>query len=551
MELDHVEAFLAIARSGGFARGSAVLHLSQPATSRRIKLLEAELGAPLFERLGRGAILTEAGHAFLPHAQALVASMRDGVAAVNAVRGTGQGAVTLALVGTLASSSLTVRLRQLCQQHPGLDLRLRTALSAEVSALVLRGDAALGLRYGADPDPGLMSVIIHHERMVPVCPPGHPLAAGESDLGAFAGQRWLAFPAHPGTGGGDPYSALQLLLAAHGLGDAEILPIDSLTAQKRMVEAGFGLAIVQESSIEEELRTGTLCTIDAPALTATIPVALIRRRNAFQTGAARALTAALTDWPREPTPAGLGRLAGGGERACLDRLGHRGGPAGDAELGAGAQQVRLHGGLAEVKPPRDLRVGEPARDQPENLRFPGAELLRPGRGGLGAHPAHQAAGHRGREHGLAPGRGPHPVGEHRPGRVLQQVPGRAGLDRAQDVGVGVIRGQHHDRGTGQVPDGFHPIAARHPQVHEDDVRTQPPGERHRLRTGRRLADHLDVRLGRQHAPQALADDRVVVGQQDPDHAGTIALTRVPAPGALSTVSVPPASLTRVRIPSSP
>ena len=51
MELDHVEAFLAIARSGGFARGSAVLHLSQPATSRRIKLLETELGAPLFDRL--------------------------------------------------------------------------------------------------------------------------------------------------------------------------------------------------------------------------------------------------------------------------------------------------------------------------------------------------------------------------------------------------------------------------------------------------------------------------------------------------------------------
>lgn len=296
MELDHVEAFLAIARAGGFGRGSAALHLSQPATSRRIKLLEAELGAPLFDRLGRGATLTEAGQAFLPHAQALLASMRDGIEAVNAVRGTPAGAITLALVGTLASGSLTARLRRLCQEHPGLDLRLRTALSAEVSAVVLRGDAALGLRYRADPDPGLVSVIIRHERLVPVCPPGHPLASGGTDLAALAGQRWLAFPGRAGEGG-DPYAALQQLLAAHGLGDAEILPIDSLTAQKRMVEAGFGLAIVPESSLDEELRTGTLCTIDAPALTASIPVALIRRRNAFQTAAARALTAALTDWP--------------------------------------------------------------------------------------------------------------------------------------------------------------------------------------------------------------------------------------------------------------
>jgi DNA-binding transcriptional LysR family regulator len=303
MELDHVEAFLAIARSGGFTRGSAALHLSQPATSRRIKLLEAELGAPLFERLGRGVTLTEAGRAFLPHAQALLASMRDAIDAVNAVRGTAHGTVTLALVGTLASSSLTARLSRLCRSHPGLDLRLQTALSAEVSALVLRGDAALGLRYFTDPDPGLVSVIIHQERLVPVCPPESPLAAGGADLAAgLAGQRWLAFAPRPGAPG-DPYVvALQQLLAAYGLGAAEILPIDSLTAQKRMAEAGFGLAILPESSLDEELRTGTLCAIDAPALTATIPVVLIRRRNAFQTGAAQALTAALTDWPNKSGP---------------------------------------------------------------------------------------------------------------------------------------------------------------------------------------------------------------------------------------------------------
>src|SRR5215469_5595998 len=138
MELDHVEAFLAVARSGGFARGSAALHLSQPATSRRIQLLEAELGAPLFDRLGRGVTLTEAGRAFLPHAQAILASMQDGIDAVSAVRGIGHGTVTLALVGTLASSSLTARLSRLRHQYPGLDLRLRTALSAEISALVLR-----------------------------------------------------------------------------------------------------------------------------------------------------------------------------------------------------------------------------------------------------------------------------------------------------------------------------------------------------------------------------------------------------------------------------
>src|SRR5436309_168271 len=98
MELDHVEAFLAIVRRGGFTRASVSLHLSQPAISRRIDLLERELGAPLFERIRTGVVLTEAGRAFLPHAEALLASMRDGISAVDALRGVSRGAVSLAIV---------------------------------------------------------------------------------------------------------------------------------------------------------------------------------------------------------------------------------------------------------------------------------------------------------------------------------------------------------------------------------------------------------------------------------------------------------------------
>ena len=292
MELDHVQAFLEIVRSGGFARASAELHLSQPAVSRRIQLLELELGAPLFDRQGRGAALTEAGRAFLPHARALLASMRDGIEAVTAIRDGDLGTVTIALVGTLASSRLAARLRAHRDAHPGLDLRLRTALSAEVSALVLRGEAALGLRYRTDPDPALTSVVIDEERLVPVCPPGHPLE--RADLAGLAGERWLAFPYQPDSPA-EPYAAaVRQVLAAGGLDAAEIVPVDSLTAQKRMVEAGFGLAVLPESSLDEEFRAGTLRPIPAPGLTTTIPVALIRRRHAFTSGAVRALIATLT-----------------------------------------------------------------------------------------------------------------------------------------------------------------------------------------------------------------------------------------------------------------
>src|SRR6266508_118986 len=261
MELDHVKAFVAIVQSGGFTRASATLHLSQPAISRRVRLLERELG------------------------------------------GSSRGAVTLAVVGTLASTTLTEHLRRFREAHPGVDLRLRTALSAEVSALVLRGDAALGLRYGVDAHPGLVSSTIHEEPLVPVCSPRHRLARMRSvPPRALAGERWIGFPARPGAAS-EPYSsAFEQQLAAHGLGAAEIVPIDSLTAQKRMVEAGFGLALLPRSSLDEEFGAGTLRALRVPAMRVTIPVVLIHRRRAFQSGATRALTAMLAAWSGATRP---------------------------------------------------------------------------------------------------------------------------------------------------------------------------------------------------------------------------------------------------------
>jgi DNA-binding transcriptional LysR family regulator len=299
MELDHIQAFLAIVRQGGFTRASATLHLSQPAISRRVHLLEHELGAPLFERVRSGVVLTDAGRAFLPHAEALLASTHDGIEAVQALHSGERGTVTLALVGTLASTALTERLRRFREAFPGVDLRLRTALSAEVSALVRRAEATLGIRYGADPDLDLVSLTIHEEPMTPVCSIRHPLARTRRvEPRALAGERWITFPARPGVAR-EPYaSVLEQQLAACGLEASEIVLIDSLTAQKRLVEAGFGLALLPESSIEEELRAGTLCRLRVPAMRVTTPVVLIHRRRAFQSGATRALMALLAAWPQ-------------------------------------------------------------------------------------------------------------------------------------------------------------------------------------------------------------------------------------------------------------
>jgi DNA-binding transcriptional LysR family regulator len=295
MEMIEIEAFVAIARAGSVSRGAVAVHLSQPAMSRRIDLLEREIGVPLFDRVPSGVRLTEAGKAFLPYARQVLAAARDGAAAARALEAEERGTVTLALVGTLASTGLTARLRDFRGEYPGVRLLMHTARSDEVSALVQRGEAQLGLRYFAGADSDLVARPVTDEPLRVVCAGQSRLVdRAATDARALAGVPWVGFPQGP-TSSGEPFArVVEQQLLRCGLGDTEFITIDSLTAQKRLIEADFGVGLMPASSVAEELRLGTLHILSIAALETAVPVMVVHRRNGYLSGAARRLLASLT-----------------------------------------------------------------------------------------------------------------------------------------------------------------------------------------------------------------------------------------------------------------
>ena len=90
-------------------------------------------------------------------------------------------------------------------------------------------------------------------------------------------------------------------LASAGLDDVPVMTIDSMTAQKRLIEADIGIALLPESSIQEELRLGTLRIIDVPDLRTTVPIHLLYRKNGYLTGASRTLLSVISNVPVRPS----------------------------------------------------------------------------------------------------------------------------------------------------------------------------------------------------------------------------------------------------------
>ena len=294
MDSDALHTFLTVHRRGGISSAAKALHRSQPAISRRIALLEQDLGVPLFERIAGRTMLSDAGRVMVPYAERAVAAAQDAENAVRALARPDSGPVALAVVGTLAGGRLSAILKRFVTEHPGVDLSLRTATSAEVSGLIRRGEATIGLRFDRDGSRDLDCELLFAETLQVVCASDHPRAGRRvARLAELRGERWIAFPEVPGRRE-IAASHILALFQTLGLGDVVWTPVDSLTAQKRLVEAGFGIALVPESSVRDELRLGTLKRLDAPELRTTVPVTIIHRRKGYLSSAARALLALMS-----------------------------------------------------------------------------------------------------------------------------------------------------------------------------------------------------------------------------------------------------------------
>lgn len=107
MDFRQLEYFLAIVDQGGFQRAAATLYVSQPTLSQSVQSLERDLGSSLFHRIGRRAVLTQAGTAFMEPARAAVRGLELARASVGTVHELRGGALDIASMPSQAVEPLT------------------------------------------------------------------------------------------------------------------------------------------------------------------------------------------------------------------------------------------------------------------------------------------------------------------------------------------------------------------------------------------------------------------------------------------------------------
>lgn len=260
MELRNINTFLHVAELHSFSRTARELGYSQSAVSAQIAQLESELGAPLFDRVGKTVRLTDAGQTFLGYARTLLTTAQQARSALQQVP-QARGTLRVAMVDSLCSAFLPALAEAFHARCPQVELVVRTMVTEEMVSLLNANQ--IDLAYTMDHPLAHPNMVLALDEPEPICfiaPASHPLAGETSvPLQALTRQEFLL------TERGKSYrDALEQALAARHLSLHPYLELGSADLLCQLVERGMGLSFLPEYLVRPCLAGGRVMILDVP-----------------------------------------------------------------------------------------------------------------------------------------------------------------------------------------------------------------------------------------------------------------------------------------------
>jgi DNA-binding transcriptional LysR family regulator len=244
-DLTDLRLFVALAEERNLTRGAARIHLAPSSASHRLRLLEQELGAPLFERHARGLTLTRAGDALLRSARQVFAQIEQMHADLSPYAEGVRGHVSLWANTHATHTFLPDDLADFLKQHPQVSVSLEERTSPEIALAVASGEIEIGVLAETGRVGGVEMIPYRRDRLVLIVPGGHALAAKARLYFAEV----LDYPFVMLHAGSAIHTFTMNEAAALGRHLDVRIQVRSFEAVCRMVGAGVGIGLVPRSAV--------------------------------------------------------------------------------------------------------------------------------------------------------------------------------------------------------------------------------------------------------------------------------------------------------------
>ena len=247
MDNQNLRAFLTVAEHGSFSGAADKLHLTQSAVSKRIALLEEQVGKKLFDRIARQVSLTEAGRALLPRAQRILLEAEAAIQAIHDLSGNASGQLRLAISHHLGLHRLPPVLKQFAHQHPNVNLDIAFMDSEKAYEYVLQGHSDVAvITLALETHQNIYSKRIWRDPLKFICAPDHKLASiAQPSLSELADHPVILPGLNTYTG-----RIIQSLFDRENIPLKTPLATNYLETISTMVEIGLGWSVLPETLIK-------------------------------------------------------------------------------------------------------------------------------------------------------------------------------------------------------------------------------------------------------------------------------------------------------------
>ncbi|HYY97067.1 MAG TPA: LysR family transcriptional regulator, partial [Pyrinomonadaceae bacterium] len=255
MEIRQLKAFLAIAEARTFTAAAQRTHYTQAALSMQIKQLEKEVGLPLFVRMPRRVVLTEAGERLMERARMILREHDSALTELAELAGAKRGRLRLGSAsGTVSAEALPPILRRLRKNHPHAEVSVTSGTSEELVKKIHAGELDMAFVSLPVEARSIETELLSQDQLVAVASPRHPLA-GQRVISAFAlaGEKLIL-----GERGGNTRRLIDEFFAEAGLRPKVAMELSRQAAIKNMVASDMGVGIVPLSAAREDVERGRL-----------------------------------------------------------------------------------------------------------------------------------------------------------------------------------------------------------------------------------------------------------------------------------------------------
>mgnify|MGYP001598344397 FL=1 len=198
METRDLEYVLAVEAHGGIGRAAEALDMTQPALTKAVQRVEAQLGVPLFERTTLGMRVTQAGTVFLERARRIRLEYEDAIKEMRGIQTGEQGMLRLGYSPSMPNALVLGACRQLIRERPVARLRMTMRVARELMDLLQAGELDLAIApLPRQANPALVSRELFTDRLAVVADENHPLLRRRNlTLADLTDQQWLLPSSH-------------------------------------------------------------------------------------------------------------------------------------------------------------------------------------------------------------------------------------------------------------------------------------------------------------------------------------------------------------------